>query len=930
MIDQNSQFLAILTNVGVAKQANADALGIPWKITQMGVGDANGTEPQPSAAQTALINERRRAPLNQLKVDPVNAGIIIAEQVIPEDVGGFWIREIGLYDADNDLVAVANCAPSFKPLLAQGSGRTQVVRINLIVSNSSNVELKIDPSVVLATRAYVDAKVLEEVSKLDSKQSVRVATTANIALTGLPTLDGIALVAGDRVLVKNQATAKDNGLYVAAVGAWARVADADGSPEVTSALLVSVEQGATQADTSWQLVTDGAIVLGTTALTFQNSTQVFIQNALAALGLGASTGTQVTDLDVLSLGGLYYTATGATGNPTSPAVGYIVIHAQGAANEGFQLSTPRSTVAANKRMMFWRQRFNGTWGAWESSAQLDSPTFTGTPLAPTAPDTSNSTQIATTAHVLARLVTAGLYTQSSGGPSGNDADTVGAAQVEARSTISTTANAPMPQWTKILALPVDASNGVQLSLGVQADRAFYRRKSVGVFQPWLEFAFLNSPAFTGNPTAPTATAGDNDTSIASTAFVQYAVKGVASIALNATGDTVVTVAQAGAGILSLTGALTGNVTVTLPAGVTGRWLVFNSTTGAFTVTVRNPTGASVVVTQSKTAELYANGSLVMFAHTELSNVLLSGVPTAPTAALGTNTTQIATMAALQAALNNLISSAPGALDTLNELAVALGNDPNFATTMTNLLATKAPLASPALTGTPTAPTAARFDATTKIATMAAIDAVGAQYNDIVFINGAGLTGVLAHVGGAVHFSGASGNSYSLPNSVTLGLPVGATVRIHNWGGSAMSVGAQGSDKMQEATGIVASATARTIPSDSYVDCIFIGSGTWLMFGTGVMGKTSLFSASMGTSGYQRLPSGLIIQWGGTAAYTSGDMVTTLPIAFPNAFLVVVISQGYTAGSASIGYASAGPTSLGTFTWKGSASGNGDQYIAIGY
>lgn len=70
--------------------------------------------------QTALVNERRRAPLNQLKVDPQNAAVIIAEQIIPENVGGWWIREIGLYDADNDLVAVANCAPSFKPLLNQG------------------------------------------------------------------------------------------------------------------------------------------------------------------------------------------------------------------------------------------------------------------------------------------------------------------------------------------------------------------------------------------------------------------------------------------------------------------------------------------------------------------------------------------------------------------------------------------------------------------------------------------------------------------------------------------------------------------------------------------------------------------------------------------------------------------------------------------
>ncbi|QBR30805.1 MULTISPECIES: phage tail protein [Pseudomonas] len=291
MIDANSQFFAILTKVGEAKQANADALGVPWLISQMGVGDANGTDPIPDRLQTKLINEWRRRPLNQLKVDPNNPAIIIAEQVIPADEGGKWIREIGLYDSDGDLVAVANCAPSFKPLLSQGSGRTQIVRMNFVVTSTGNITLKIDPAVVLATREYVDAKILEELYKLDSKQSVRVATTGNIALTGLQIVDGVMLAAGDRVLAKNQTLAKDNGIYVVpATGAWARATDADNNAEVTSALLVSVEQGATQADTRWQLITDGAIVLGTTALTFQNVTQGFAPiNAPALVNPTANT-----------------------------------------------------------------------------------------------------------------------------------------------------------------------------------------------------------------------------------------------------------------------------------------------------------------------------------------------------------------------------------------------------------------------------------------------------------------------------------------------------------------------------------------------------------------------------------------------------------------------------------------------------------------
>ncbi|MCD9569431.1 phage tail protein [Pseudomonas protegens] len=156
MIDSNSQFFAILTAVGEAKQANATALGTPWTFKEMAIGDANGTDPIPNRTQTKLINEWRRAPVNQVRTDPANPNIIITEQVIPPDVGGRWIREIGLLDADGDLVAVANCAPSFKPLLAQGTGKTQVIRMNFIVANTAQIVLKIDPAVVLATRQYVD------------------------------------------------------------------------------------------------------------------------------------------------------------------------------------------------------------------------------------------------------------------------------------------------------------------------------------------------------------------------------------------------------------------------------------------------------------------------------------------------------------------------------------------------------------------------------------------------------------------------------------------------------------------------------------------------------------------------------------------------------------------------------------------------------
>ncbi|EFC4164779.1 phage tail protein [Escherichia coli] len=155
------KYYAILTNQGAARLANATMLGSKLNLTQMAVGDANGVLPTPDPAQTKLINQKRIAPLNLLSVDPNNQSQIIAEQIIPENEGGFWIREIGLYDDEGVLIAVANCPETYKPQLQEGSGRTQTIRMILVVSNTEAITLKIDPSVVLATRKYVDDKISE-------------------------------------------------------------------------------------------------------------------------------------------------------------------------------------------------------------------------------------------------------------------------------------------------------------------------------------------------------------------------------------------------------------------------------------------------------------------------------------------------------------------------------------------------------------------------------------------------------------------------------------------------------------------------------------------------------------------------------------------------------------------------------------------------
>ena len=171
----STKFYTLLTDIGAAKLASAAALGVPLKITHMAVGDGGGILPTPDAKQSALVNEKRRAALNMLYIDPQNSSQIIAEQVIPENEGGWWIREVGLFDESGALIAVGNCPESYKPQLAEGSGRTQTVRMVLITSSTDNITLKIDPAVVLATRKYVDDKVLELKVYVDDQMAKHLA-----------------------------------------------------------------------------------------------------------------------------------------------------------------------------------------------------------------------------------------------------------------------------------------------------------------------------------------------------------------------------------------------------------------------------------------------------------------------------------------------------------------------------------------------------------------------------------------------------------------------------------------------------------------------------------------------------------------------------------------------------------------------------------
>lgn len=167
------KYSAVITAAGAEKLANAAVTGTPVAIKEMAVGDGGGLLPQP-AANAGLVGEQYRGDLNKLVIADSDASVIEAEMIMPPQIGGFWLRELALYAEDGECVAVGNMPETYKPLLAEGSGRFQIIRMQLKVSSTAAVELIADPSVILATaedvkgaenaaKDYTD----EELSKLD-------------------------------------------------------------------------------------------------------------------------------------------------------------------------------------------------------------------------------------------------------------------------------------------------------------------------------------------------------------------------------------------------------------------------------------------------------------------------------------------------------------------------------------------------------------------------------------------------------------------------------------------------------------------------------------------------------------------------------------------------------------------------------------------
>ena len=343
------------------------------------------------------------------------------------------------------------------------------------------------------------------------------------------------------------------------------------------------------------------------------------------------------------------------------------------------------------------------WGAGKTAAPwapLSSPVLTDTPTAPTAATGTNTTQIATTAFVNAEIAADRPFEATDINIKMDGAQSVGSLNTVARGDH---------------VHPTDTSR-----------------------------APLASPALTGTPTTPTAADGTNTTQIASTAFVQSAVGGYLSKSV--TGGTVtLSDLEASNPVIGFSGTLTSNLVVVVPTTVKRLWAIYNATSGAFTLTVKTATGSGVTVAQGKRNLVYTDGTNVYDGFNDFENIALTGVPTAPTAATGTNTTQVATTAFVnaeiaadrpfEATLANIKMDGAQSVGSLN--TVARGDHVHPTDT------SRAPLASPALTGTPTAPTPALGTNSTQIATMAAVQAeLSAQKyvsGDLVMANSAQIT-----------------------------------------------------------------------------------------------------------------------------------------------------------------------------------------------
>lgn len=298
------KYFAIPTAAGEAAIANAQLTGKALKYIHMSVGDGGGDNapvPTPNREQKALLGERHRVQINRLFRDPNNSALLIIEAVLPSNVGGWWMRELAVWDEAGQLAIIANCPPSFKPLLAEGAARDQVLRIALVVSGQVPIELQIDPAVVLATREYVDEGLDRKLDKTATAvAAAKLATARTISVTGDLTgsfsFDGTKNVSFAGTLaasgVRAGAYGSANSIAVVTVDAKGRVTKAENvtvgnsqtATKLAAARSFSIAGGATASAVSFD--GSGNVQLVVTGLDVSKATLGILSVARGGTGLG--------------------------------------------------------------------------------------------------------------------------------------------------------------------------------------------------------------------------------------------------------------------------------------------------------------------------------------------------------------------------------------------------------------------------------------------------------------------------------------------------------------------------------------------------------------------------------------------------------------------------------------------------------------------
>ncbi|HFM1803763.1 TPA: tail fiber protein [Escherichia coli] len=372
------KFKTVITNTGAKKLAQAATPdGKPVRLTHMAVGDGGGTLPSPDSKQTRLVHEVWRHTVNRVFLDATHQNRIIAELVVPPETGGFWIREIGVFDEHGDLIAVGNTAESYKPTVAEGSGRAQTFRTILTVSSTATMALTVDNTMVMATVDYVDDKLKEHEqsrrhpdASLTAKGFVQLSSATNSTSETLAATPKAVKAAYDLA----------NGKYTAQDATTARkgIVQLSSATNSTSETLAATPKAV-----------KAAYDLANGKYTAQDATTA--RKGIVQLSSATNSTSETLAATPKAVKAAYDLANGKYTAQDATTARKGIVQLSSATN-----STSETLAATPKAVKAVMDETN-------KKAPLNSPALTGTPTTPTAPKGTNNTQIASTAYVMAAI-----------------------------------------------------------------------------------------------------------------------------------------------------------------------------------------------------------------------------------------------------------------------------------------------------------------------------------------------------------------------------------------------------------------------------------------------------------------------------------------------------------------------------------------------